>query len=77
MQALDLLNTIFTHLDFPFNSVQLAISLTLTTQILLYIFPLIKAVLAWLSPFEIRKNTFVSCTTDELINNELTIKRYL
>ena len=45
--------SLFSHLDFPFNSVQFVISLTLTTPILLHIFPLIKDVLGSLRSFEL------------------------
>ena len=67
----------FIHLDSPFSFVQSFNSLKLITPILLYRFPFIKESLASLSPLQIKKITFVSCTTDELINRLSTIKQYL
>ena len=67
----------FIHLDSPFSFVQSFSSLKLITPILLYRSPFIKESLASLSPLQITKITFVSCTTDELINRLSTIKQYL
>ena len=67
----------FIHLDSPFIFAQSLISLMLITPRLLYSFPFIKESLASLSPLQIKKITFVSCTTDEIINKLSIIKQYL
>ena len=71
------LSNMFIHLDSPFSFVQSFISLILITPILLYNFPFIKKSLASLSPLEIKKITFVSCTANNLINKLSTLKQYL
>ena len=63
--------------DSPFIFVQYLILLMLIMPRLLYSFPFIKESLALLSPLQIKKITFVSFTTDELINKLSIIKRYL
>ena len=57
-------------MDSPFVFVQSLISLMLIMSRLLYSFLFIKQSLALLSPLQIKKITFVSCTTDELINKQ-------
>ena len=71
------LNIMFIHLDSPFIFFQSLISLMLITPILLFSFPFIKESLVQLSLLQIKKITFVSCTTNELINKLLIIKWYL
>ena len=71
------LNIMFIHLDSPFSFVQFLILLILITPILLYSFLFIKESLASLSPLQIKKITFVSCTTNEQINKLSIIKQYL
>ena len=61
----------FIHLDSSFSFVQLI------RPVLLYSFPFIKESPASLSPLKIKKLTFVSCGTDELINRLSTIMQYL
>ena len=63
-------NIMFIHLDSHFIFVQFLISLMLIMPRLLYSFLFIKQSLALLSPLQINKITFVSCTTDELINKQ-------
>ena len=70
------LKVMFIHLDYPFSFVQSFISLILVAPILLYSFPFIKESLASLYPLQIKKITFVSCTTDELINKLSTVRQY-
>ena len=67
----------FIRLDSPFIFFQSLISLMLITPRPLYSFPFIKKSLASLIPLQIMKITFVSCTTEELINKLSIIKRYL
>ena len=71
------LNIMFIDLDSPFSFVQFLILLILITPILLYSFLFIKESLASLSPLQIKKITFVSCTTNELINKLSTIMQHL
>ena len=71
------LNIMFIHLDSPFSFVQSLILLILITPILLYSFLFIKESLASLSPLQIKKIKFVSCTTNELINKLFTIMQHL
>ena len=73
----ELLNIMFIYLDSPFILVQFLILLMLIAPRLLYSFLVIKESLALLSPLQIKKITFVSCTTDELITKLSIIKRYL
>ena len=67
----------FIYLDSPFIFVQSLILLMLILPRFLYIFLFIKESLASLNQLQIKKITFVSCTTDELIDKPLTIKQYL
>ena len=57
----------FIHLDSPFIFVQSLILLILIMPRPLYSFLFIKESVALLGPLKIKKMTFVSCTTDELI----------
>ena len=74
---LESLNIMFIYLESPFIFVQPLISLMLITPRHLFSFPFIKESLAVLSPLQIKKITFVSCITDELIKILSTIKRHL
>ena len=67
----------FSYVDPPFIFVQSLILLILITPRLLYSFPFNKEFLAFLSLLKIKKITFVSCTTSELINKLSIIKQYL
>ena len=71
------LNIMFIHLDSSFIFDQSLVLLMLIMPRILYSLPFVEESLALSNLLQIKKITFVYCTTNELINKLSIIKQYL